>query len=113
MDMTFTKETWVTLRSYFEAAYLQLGDLELQGYGRVRMDGGTPVCYEVGIPEQEVSMAKTDATWDQMIEFLQERIDFRDVKKAKVEVPSWRLWWHTHGKGGFGVEYSRSVGAGR
>ncbi len=108
MNMTFTKEAWSTLQSYFEAAYLQLGDLELQGYGRVRMEDGEPVCYEIGIPEQEVSVAKTDATWDQMLEFLQERIDFRNVKKAKLEVPSWRLWWHTHGRGGLDVGYSNT-----
>ena len=106
MDMTFTKEAWGMLKAYFRAAYVQLGDLELQGYGRVRMEDGNPVCYEIGIPEQEVSIAKTDATWDQMLEFLQERIDFRNMKKAKVEVPSWRLWWHTHGRGGLGKTYS-------
>lgn len=107
MNMTFTKEAWDTLKAYFAAAYQQLGDLELQGYGRVRMEDGEPVCFEVGIPEQEVSVAKTDATWDQMLEFLQEKIDFKNVKRAKLEVPSWRLWWHTHGtSGGFGVTYS-------
>lgn len=106
MDMLFTKEAWDMLRAYFAAAYQQLGDLELQGYGRVRMEDGEPVCYEVGIPEQEVSMAKTDATWDQMLAFLQERIDFRDMKRAKKEVPTWRLWWHTHGKGTFTPVYS-------
>ena len=106
MDMKFTKEAWDKLKSYFEAAYQQLGDLELQGYGRVRMEDGKPVCYEIGIPEQKVSAMKTDATWDQMLAFLQERVDFRDTKKARREVPTWRLWWHTHGKGGFSPMYS-------
>ncbi len=106
MDMTFTKEAWDTLKAYFRAAYVQVGDLELQGYGRIRMEDGEPVCYEVGIPEQEVGVAKTDATWDQMLAFLQEKIDFRNVKKARVEMPTWRLWWHTHGRGGLGKTYS-------
>ena len=108
MDMAFTKEAWGTLKAYFEAAYLQMGDLELQGYGRVRMGDDGPICYEIGIPEQEVSVAKADVTWDQMLEFLQEKIDFKNVRKAKLEVPSWRLWWHTHGKGGFTVDYSNT-----
>lgn len=106
MDMLFTKEAWDTLKAYFEAAYQQLGDLELQGYGRVRMEDGEPVCFEVGIPEQEVSTVKTDATWDQMLAFLQGKIDFRDTKKTKKEIPTWRLWWHTHGRGGYNVTYS-------
>ena len=106
MDMLFTEAAWNALRAYFEAAYKQLGDLELQGYGKVRMEDGEPVCYEVGIPEQEVSMMKTDATWDQMLAFLQERVDFKDVKKAEKELPTWRLWWHTHGKGASSPLYS-------
>ena len=110
MKLYFTQQAYAQLVQLIQLAIQEISGWEVQAFGRMQMtemqDGeALPVCTELSLPPQVSKASEIDSNVDELVEWqrLQWNLStpptMEEIEVMNQELPQWRLWIHTHGKG--------------